>query len=46
MLVGDFNAKESEPYLSQFLYECNAKTLSKKTRLKNALNPGFTAISS
>ena len=25
MLVGDFNAEESEPCLSQFLYEYNAK---------------------
>ena len=29
MLVGDFNAEESEPCLSQFLYEYNARTLSR-----------------
>ena len=40
MLVGDFNAEESEPCLSQFLYECNAKNIVKEnTCFKNALNP-------
>ena len=40
MLVGDFNAEESEPCLSQFLFEYNAKNIAKeKTGFKNALNP-------
>ena len=40
MLVGDFNAEESEPCLSQFLYEYNTKNLVKEyTCFKNALNP-------
>ena len=40
MLVGDFNAEESEPYLSQFLYEYNAKNIVKEsTCFKNVLNP-------
>ena len=40
MLVGDFNAEESEPCLPQFLYECNAKnTVKENTCFKNALNP-------
>ena len=30
MLVGDFNAEESEPCLSQFLYEYNAKNIVKE----------------
>ena len=39
-LVGDFNAEESEPRLSQFLYEYNAKNIVKeKTCCKNAMNP-------
>ena len=38
-LVGDFNAEESDPYLSQFLYEYNAKNIVKEnTCFKNALN--------
>ena len=40
MLVGNFNAEESEPCLSQFLYEYNAKNIVKEnTCFKNALNP-------
>ena len=40
MLVGDFSAEESEPCLSQFLYEYNANNIVKEnTFLKNALNP-------
>ena len=40
MLVGDFNAEESESCLSQFLYEYNAKNIVKEnTCFKNALNP-------
>ena len=31
MLVGDFNAEESEPCLSQFLYEYNAKNIVKES---------------
>ena len=27
MLIGDFNAEESEPCLSQFIFEINAKIL-------------------
>ena len=30
MLVGDFNAEESEPCLSQLLYEYNVKNIVKK----------------
>ena len=33
LLVGDFNAEESEPCLSQFLYEYNAKNNDKKKHL-------------
>ena len=41
MLVGDFNAEESEPCPSQSLYEYNAKNIVKKiTCFKNILNPG------
>ena len=40
MLVGDFNAEESEPSLSQFLYEYNAKkSVKENTCFKNELNP-------
>ena len=40
MLVGDFNAEESEPCLSQFLYEYNAKNIvMENTCFKIALNP-------
>ena len=40
MLVGDFNAEKSEPCLSQFVYEYNAKNIVKEnTCFKNALNP-------
>ena len=39
MLVGDFNAEESEPYLSQLPYEYNAKnTVKENTCFKKALN--------
>ena len=40
MLAGDFKVEESEPCLSQFLYEYNARSIVKEnTYLKNALNP-------
>ena len=40
MLVGDFNAEESEPCLSQFVYEHSAKNIVKEsTCFKNTLNP-------
>ena len=40
MLVGDFNAEESEPTLSQFLYEYNVNNnVKENTCFKNALNP-------
>ena len=40
MLVGDFKAEESEPCLSQFLYEYNTKNIVKEnTCFNNALNP-------
>ena len=40
MLVRDFNAEESRPCLSQFLYEYNVKNIVKEnTCFKNALNP-------
>ena len=40
MLVDDFNAEESEPCLSQFVYEYNAKNIVKEnTCFKNVLNP-------
>ena len=39
MLVGDFNAEESKPYLSQLPYEYNAKnTVKENTCFKKALN--------
>ena len=40
MLVGNFNTKESEPCLSQFLYEYNANSIIKESIcFKNVLNP-------
>ena len=30
MLVGDFNAQDSEPCLSQFLFEMNATSINKE----------------
>ena len=45
MLVCDFDAEESEPYLSQFHYEYNAKNIVKEnTYFKNALNPSCIDI--
>ena len=39
MLVDDFNAEESEPCLSQFLYKYNTRNIVKEnTCFKNALN--------
>ena len=38
MLVGDFSADESEPCLSQFLYEYSVK---ENTCFKNVLNPSY-----
>ena len=31
MFVGDFNVEEPEPWLSQFLYEYNAKNIVKES---------------
>ena len=40
MLIGDFNAKESEPCLSQCLFEMNAKNIVKEpTCYKSLSNP-------
>ena len=40
MLIEDFNAEDSEPYLSQFLFEMNAKHIFKEpTRYKSLSNP-------
>ena len=40
MLVGDFNVEDSEPCLSQFLYEYNVKNIvEENTCFKNALSP-------
>ena len=40
MLVGDFNAEELEPCLSQFLFEMNAKNIVKEsTCFKSLSNP-------
>ena len=40
MLLGDFNAEESEPCLSQFLFEMNAKNIVKEpTCYKSLSNP-------
>ena len=42
MLIGDFNAEESEPCLSQFLFEMNAKNIVKETTCYKSLsNPSF-----
>ena len=38
MLVGDSNAEESEPCLSQFLFEMNAKNIVKKPTCFKSLN--------
>ena len=43
MLIGDFNAEESEPCLSQFLFEMNAKNIVKElTCYKRLSNPSCT----
>ena len=40
MLVGSFNAEESETWISKFLYEFNAKNIVKQNNcFKNTLNP-------
>ena len=40
MLIGDFNVEESEPCLSQFLFEMNAKNIVKEpTCYKSLSNP-------
>ena len=40
MLVGDFNAEESGPCLSEFLFEMNAKNIVKEpTCFKSLSNP-------
>ena len=38
MLVGDFNAEESEPCFSQFLVKMNAKNIVKKPTCFKSLN--------
>ena len=46
ILVGDFNAEESEPCLLQFLYEYNARNIIKEsTCFKNILNPSCIDLS-
>ena len=46
MLVGDFNVEDSEPCLSQFLYEYNAKNIvEESTCFKNALSPTVSIFS-
>ena len=45
MLVGDFNAEESEPCLSEFLFEANAKNIVKEpTCVKSLSNPSCTDL--
>ena len=45
MLIGDFNAEESEPCLSQFLFEMNAKNIVKEpTCFKSLSNPSCTDL--
>ena len=40
MLIGDFNAEDSEPCLSQFFFEMNAKNIVKEpTCYKSLSNP-------
>ena len=42
MLVGDFNAEESEPCLAQFLFEIKAKiTVKEPTCFKSLSNPSY-----
>ena len=42
MLIGDSNAEESEPCLSQFLFKMNAKTIVKEPNCYKSLsNPSF-----
>ena len=42
MLIGDFNAEESEPCLSQFLFEMNAKNIVKEPICYKSLsNPSY-----
>ena len=46
MLVGDLNTEESEPCLSPFLYEYNARNIVKEnTCFKTALNPSYNPLS-
>ena len=45
MLVGDFNAEESEPCLAQFLFEMNAKNIVKEpTCFKSLSSPSCTDL--
>ena len=45
MHIGGFNAEESEPCLSQFHYEYNAKNIvNENTCFKNALNSSAVLI--
>ena len=45
MLIGDFNGEESEPCLSQFLFEINAKNIVKEpTCFKSLSNPSCTDL--
>ena len=42
MIIGDFNADELEPCLSQFLFEVNAKNIvNEPTCFKSLSNPGY-----
>ena len=42
VLIGDFNAEEAEPRLSQFLFEMNAKNIVKEpTCHKSLSNPSY-----
>ena len=45
MLIGDFNAEESEPCLLQFLFEMNAKNIVKEPICYKSLsNPSYTDL--
>ena len=41
LLTDDFHAEDTEPCLSQFLFEYDAKNISEKTCVKSKDNPSF-----
>ena len=44
MIAGDYNAEESEPCLSQFLFEMNTENVKEPTCFKSRSNPNSTDL--